>query len=592
MKKIIRTLLFLSLVIIAANCKKEESFNHDGNVIVTPTPSNPITATVQGVVFDENNNPTVGVTINAGSKTTTTDAKGFFRITNASLDKNASLVMADKIGYFKSYRTFQATSGANFVVIKLIKKELIGTISNTGGTVTLTNGSSILLPANSVVKKAGGAYSGSVNVYASYIDPTKNDIAQTIPGSFMANDKNGNRVVLKSYGMLAVELESTTGEKLQIAESKTAQLTAPIPASLSAAAPVTIAMWYVDKETGIWKEQGVATKIGNNYVGNVSHFSFWNYDASFPAINLSFTLKTPSGDPLAFTNVWIIRAAGAGGGAAHGYTDSLGRVSGLVPANENLIMEAYSSGSCGGAIYSQNIGPFSQNTSLGDVIVSATNNIVTVTGKLLNCSGQPVSNGTAFLYYEYYPRYISTNNTGDFSTSFIRCPNNSANFTLLGVDNTAQQQGAIATYTITGPTVNVGNILACGNSAAQFINYMLDGVPYSMTSDNPNDIFGASLQNYNGTNYNWLNGNNNSNYNRVYLNFNSNSMTNGTYPLIYLNIQTHYAGTFTAPSTVTVTNFPQAINEFYEGNFSATFRDSSTNVIHNSNGVFRLRRNN
>jgi hypothetical protein len=590
MKKIIRTLLFLGVIMIAANCKKDESFSNDEGVINPPLPASPITATVQGVVFDENNQPVLGAAINAGNKTATTDAKGFFRITNAALDKNASVVIVDKNGYFKAYRTFQATSGANLVVIKLIKIELIGTISNSGGNVTLANGSSIALPANAVVKKAGGAYSGSVNVYASYIDPTKNDIAQTIPGSYMADDKNGRRVTLKSYGMLAVELETTSGEKLQIAEGKTAQLTAPIPASLSSTAPATIALWYVDEQTGIWKEQGTATKTGNNYVGNVSHFTFWNYDASFPAINLSFTLKSPSGDPLAFTDVWITRLAGGGG--AHGYTDSLGRVSGLVPSNENLLMEVYSWGNCGGVIYTQNIGPFSQNTSLGDITVTASNNIVTITGKLLNCSGQPVTNGTAILNYEYYPRYLSTNNTGDFSTSFIKCSNNSSSFTLLGIDNTTQQQGATATYTITGSTVNVGNILACGNSAAQFITYTLDGTPYSMTSSDPNNLFSASLQNYNGTNYNWLNGNNNSNYNRVYLNFNSNAMTAGTYPLLYLNIQTHYAGTFTAPSSVTVTNFPQVINEFYEGNFSATFRDSSTNVIHNSNGVFRLRRNN
>jgi hypothetical protein len=587
MKKIIRTLLFLGVIIIAANCKKDESFSNDGNVIITPTSANPITATVQGIVFDENNNPTVGVSINAGSKTATTDAKGFFRITNAALDKNASVVLADKVGYFKAYRTFQATSGANFVVIKLIKKELIGTISNSGGTVMLTNGSSILLPANAVVKKAGGAYSGSINVYAAYIDPTKNDIAQTIPGSFMADDKNGKRVTLKSYVMLAVELESTTGEKLQIAEGKTAQLKAPIPASLSATAPATIAMWYVDEQTGIWKEQGTATKTGNTYVGNVSHFSFWNYDASFPAVNLSFTLKTTAGLPLINTSVILTRSNG--GGSAYGYTDSYGQVSGLVPSNESLLMSI--NDNCNNTVHSQNIGPFSQNTSLGDIYVNGTNNsIISVFGKLLDCSGLPVTNGTAILYYEGYPKYVNTNINGDFNLSFLKCTGSPSTFTFLGVDNTTQQQSLNNTYTIISNPINLGNILTCGSSSAQFINYTFDGANYSILSSDPNNIFNGSLSSYTGIFYNYLQGSNN-NINRVDLNFESNVMTNGIYPITFINVRNFYSSTLIAPSNVLITTFPQSVNEFYEGSFSANFKDSANlNIVHSTSGVFRLRR--
>lgn len=587
MKKIIRTLLFLSVIIIAANCKKDESFSNDGNVIVSPTTVNPITATVQGVVFDENNNPSVGVAINAGSKTATTNAKGFFRITNAALDKNASVVMADKAGYFKAYRTFQATSGANFVVIKLIKKELVGTINNSGGSVTLTNGSSILLPANGVVKKAGGAYSGSINVYASYIDPAKNDIAQTIPGSFMADDKSGRRVALKSYGMLAVELESTTGEKLQIAEGKTAQLTAPIPASLLSSAPATIAMWYVDEQTGIWKEQGTATKTGNNYVGNVSHFSFWNYDASFPAINLSLRLVTSNGSPLVHAWVKITRVGGA---SAYGSTDSLGNVSGLVPSNENLVLEVLNN--CSATIFTQNIGPFSQNTQLGNIVINATLNtfLLTISGKIINCTGLPVTNGTAIITYDGFPHYTSTNGNGIFEINITRCSSGSSVFNLLPIDNITQQQGSNINYDINGNNINVGNVIACGSSSAQFINYTFDGVNYSVQSTDTSNTFNGSIYTYNGIFYNTIWGGNVSN--TVNMNFESGAMTNGTYPITFINVRNYYSSTFISPSNVTITNFPQTINEFYEGSFLANFKDSvNQNLIHTANGVFRVRRN-
>ncbi len=278
MKRHLLTILLIVISIYNFNCQKEVS-GGGASTGSTPaiTPPAPITATIQGKIVDENNQPAPGVAITVGAKTAVTDAKGFFRIVKASLDKNASLVTAEKTGYFKSYRTFQATSGANHIAIKLIKKTLSGTFSSsTGGEITLANGSKVKLPVDAVVKAAGGSFSGNINIYAAYIDPTAADINQTIPGSLMADNKDGKRVMLNSYGMMAVILESPSGEKLQIATGKTATLTTAIPASLAASAPASIALWYVDEQTGIWKEEGTATKNGNVYVGEVKHFSFWN----------------------------------------------------------------------------------------------------------------------------------------------------------------------------------------------------------------------------------------------------------------------------------------------------------------------------
>jgi hypothetical protein len=158
----------------------------------------------------------------------------------------------------------------------------------------------------------------------------------------MGDDKNNKRVVLSSYGMLAVVLESTGGEKLQISTGNTASLIIPIPSSKVSSAPATISLWYVDELTGIWKEQGTAQKNGNSYVGTVKHFCYWNCDSPLPAIGFSATFKTSDGVPLTNTYI-VIKPANSDSafGFAHGYTDSLGQVSGLIPANINLVLEVY-----------------------------------------------------------------------------------------------------------------------------------------------------------------------------------------------------------------------------------------------------------
>ncbi len=173
MKRIHFAFLFCLLSVLSLNCQKELSST---NFSIGNTENNlpsPIIATLQGNILDENGQPASGVQITVGPKTSVTNATGYFRIINAALDKNASLVTAEKAGYFKGYRTFNATSGVNQIVIKLLKKTLAATVDgSSGGEISLSNGAKVSLPVNGVIKQSDGtAYSGNINVYASYIDP-------------------------------------------------------------------------------------------------------------------------------------------------------------------------------------------------------------------------------------------------------------------------------------------------------------------------------------------------------------------------------------------------------------------------------------
>lgn len=591
MRGIYRFVILALTSVLFFQCQRELSNIGSGDQGQVVTPS-PITANIQGNIFDENGQAAAGVIVKVGAKSATTDSKGFFKIANASLDKNQSLVTAEKAGYFKAMRSFAATSGANQVVIKLIKRNLAGTVNGaSGGDATLSNGTKISLPANGIVKASdNSAYTGTVNVYAAYIDPTSSDILQTVPGSFMANDKDGKRVILSSYGMMAVELESASGEKLQIKSGSTATLTSPIPSASQGIAPSSIPLWYVDEATGLWKEEGSATKQGNNYVGTVKHFTYWNCDMSLQTINFTATLHNADGQPLVHASVVVKPATGNYWGYAHGYTDSLGQASGPIPANMNLVLEVLDP--CGGVIYSQNIGPFSQNVNLGTITISggsSTIGVLTVKGHLLTCSNTNVVDGYAIVTLGYMVHYAAVTATGDFSTNFIVCSGTTGNVQVLGVDATAQQQSTAASFTVTSPVTNVGNITACGTSSAQFINYTIDGTSYNVTA--PADsligyttnlqgttLFTTSITGMQGAGNNFLN-----------FQFSSATAAPGTYPITQI-AQGNAAGVANPGINVTVTNFPTTIGGFYEGSFSGTYVDAQT-VTHTINCTFRVRRN-
>jgi hypothetical protein len=397
--------------------------------------------------------------------------------------------------------------------------------------------------------------------------------------------------------MLAVQLESSAGEKLQIATGSTAKLTSPIPTSLRGSAPATISLWYVDEQTGIWKEEGTAIKTGNNYVGTVKHFSFWNCDMPINAIILSLTLRNNEGGPLVHVPVRITRTVAGVFSQAYGYTDSTGSVSGMVPSNENLVLEVLDP--CQNSIYSQNIGPFTQNTNVGIITVTdpGGTSLVTVTGQLRNCSGAIVTNGYAIISFDNGFRYVNVNSNGQFSFSFTRCAASTSTLDVTGVDNGTQQQATVTNIAVTSPVTNTGIITACGVSSAQYFNYTLDGTNYSIsTGVVPDSLMGytyplnaqpaylTALSGFSIT----------TNNNHISLWFTSPGTaapTAGTYQANSLSVQQFANSVPIQPFNVIVTSFPANPGAFYEGTFSGQFRDSlNMTTPHTINGAFRLRR--
>lgn len=586
MRSVNRFFILALTAILFYQCQKEVSYigSGDPGQVILP---NPLKANLQGNVFDENGQPAANVVVTVGSEIVATDTKGYFRINNASLDKNASLVTAFKTGYFTAYRTFSATSGTNQVVIKLTRKNLTGTVNGTnGGDVSLSNGTKVSLPANGIIKASDNSnYTGTVNVYAAYIDPTAADILERVPGSFMANDKNGKRVLLSSYGMMAVELESSAGEKLQIKSGSAATLTSPIPSAAQASAPATIPLWYVDEATGLWKEEGTATKQGNNYVGTVQHFTYWNCDVPVQTVMLTATFKTSTGQPLVNAHIVFKPTSGDYYGSAHGFTDSLGQINGPVPANMNLVLQVMDA--CNAPVYSQNVGPYSESINLGTISVpAATPGIVTVKGKLTNCSGGNVTKGYAIVSINNAVHYAKVDGSGNFSTNYVLCNINGVNAQVLGVDETAQQQGNTTSLSVSSPTTDFGNVTACGTVSTEYIDYTLDGTNYHFGTGDSLLAYGADSAGT-ASDFTTIMGAKTPNF--IQFRINTTAPAAGTYALTVLSVQNYFQTIVVSPLNVNLTSYATSAGQFYQGSFTGQFKDAA-NVTHSISCTFRVRR--
>ncbi|MBK7582813.1 MAG: hypothetical protein IPI67_21795 [Myxococcales bacterium] len=143
--------------------------------------------------------------------------------------------------------------------------------------VSTISGARVQLDANSLETASGAAVVGNVTATVTHA-VTADSGPEDMPGSFAAIDASGGAVQLISYGVIDVVLKDASDNPVNLVKGKTAQITIPA----LAAGPQTLPLWYLPAGKKEWVEEGTATRVGNTYVGKVSHFTPWNCDQPIP----------------------------------------------------------------------------------------------------------------------------------------------------------------------------------------------------------------------------------------------------------------------------------------------------------------------
>ena len=259
--------LILSLIVVFFACKKDTQSN-SGNSSGK--------GSVKGNITDLNNSPVSNATVSSGMVTATTDANGNFTLNDVQFNSDTVVVLVIKNGFFEGAKKF--ISGNHTVTnatIKLIQKTVSGTFAATsGGNITMSGGGSINFNPGFVTASNGNPFTGSVSVSAFHLDPSDPNFSAYVSGDLKAAGANNPQGSLQSFGVVIVELNDASGNKLQLAPGMKATIT--LPTTLQGKAPSSVPLWYFDAAKGAWKQEGIAEKLGSDYVSTVSHFSSWN----------------------------------------------------------------------------------------------------------------------------------------------------------------------------------------------------------------------------------------------------------------------------------------------------------------------------
>ena len=467
-------LLFLAVMISFASCRENEVFLE--KEIIPLGPEVFVFASVGGTVKDENNEAISNADVTIGSIITQTDENGSFFIQEVEVNERGSFIKVYKEGYFhnSSFITSKL-NGENRINLVLIKKELSGSFeSPNGGTITLLDGAEIVFPSNGLIDNNGNSYSGKVNVYAKWLDPTSPDLVKIMPGDLRAIDQDQIQKQLTTFGMIGVEIEDENGAQLNIKNGEMATISLPIPQSILSDAPSEIPLWHFDESTGYWNEEGSANLQGGKYVGEVGHFSFWNCDIPSSVIFLDGLIMNRN---VLVGGVVVKITTAIGGATGVGYTDAEGYFGGYVPIGEVLNISICDA--CGEVVYSEEIGPFEDDTTLPGIdIILDESQFVTITGSLVSCDLEPVQNGYVSVFYEYFDSIFVADENGIFNGSILACDDQV--FNIVGYDD-SNNFSETQSFSINGlDVVDVGQLVACGEME-EYFSYFIDGNFFSMT---------------------------------------------------------------------------------------------------------------
>lgn len=449
--------IFLYLIVASlfiTSCSKEE----EGMIINNNQTQTTVVAGIFGQVIDENDRPVENALVTFNSNNTLTDKNGIYTFSNATIGNRHNSVKIEKAGFFDGARTFRTSNAATqYQVTKLLTKSFDQSFeTSTGGDLSVANQTIQFSPNSIAFDSDGSAYQGTVQVAISPIAADAPERGLIMPGDLSAMDNEGNITTLESYGMINVELRSPSGDKLQIANGMTAILGIELTPEQLQTAPSTIDLWSFDFDSGLWDQEGTAILDGNTYTGEVTHFSSWNYDLSLPSIIVEGRLLLEQSGLRNFY-VSIHNDQDAGG---HGFTDVDGYFSGRVPKDQLLTLKVldFSCNSQNSLLYETEVGPFNQDTDLGDIDIITNLDLLTLTGTALNCDLEIVTDGNLRVGGGFMYPII------DGSLDFAIPVCGSGAFDIVITDREALKETTIADVTFPGMT-DLMDVVVCTTDA-------------------------------------------------------------------------------------------------------------------------------
>ena len=470
----IALLLLITLAIVG--CQKDSI-----EFVPNENQSELITANIFGVVLDEDNNPVEGASISYRGNHVLSDKYGIYSFNSIDIDSKHNVLNITKDGYHLHSRTFRSKSGKTIQLrSKMVALQFEQSFQSSAGGNMIIDGASVEFKPNSIVLEDNEApYQGEVKVAMLYVSSELENIGEILPGDLSTINTKNEIQSQAFYGAVSIVLQSPDGQQLQIKEGNTATLKINTP---NGSIGSTTNAGSFDHSLGLWQEESFGTVIGGDVTVEVSHFTWWYISDIVPGIILDGRVVDQNGNGIPDKHVGVYNENGHI--AAYGTLESDGTFSGLVPADQNLTFVVYDHG--GGCdlpqnIFSLDIGPYSQDTQFGDIVVVLDETtLCSVSGTAIDCDDNAITDGFVRLGNSIFPL-----TDGTFDASILACNNSPIPF--VATDRVSQKSSNLILVDAPGDT-DLSTLSVCGNQA-DFISINCNDLNMSLVLNDDLNMF-------------------------------------------------------------------------------------------------------
>lgn len=450
----------MTCICLCMSCAK------DSDTIIDVTDNLPevkekIFASFTGLILDEQESTIEDAFVMIGGESSTTDENGFFTI-SGFFNPDGTLITVSKDGYFDANgRLIPYPDVPVNTKVKLISKS-DPVKDKTDKIISYdTDFANVTFKENSYTIR-DVKYEGIVEVIGTSIDIEDPEYSLYSPGS-METFKDEEFKILFPFGRVNVELYSESGERVDI--DAPAEIRFDISEELAQRAPDEIPLWYLDTNTGLWIEDGIAIKDGNTYKGEVTHFTDWCVGLDVNLYEISGVV-TRNGEvyPNANMGVNIYSFRLTFKSAADG--------SYRIPVYdfEEIVLDV--SDQCDAPIYEQTIIQISSDL-VQNIDINQTANSFVVSGKIY-CE-DPATNvegGYVLVNFEnsQFSEVVTTDENGEFTFFYEDCSNN--DISLIAYDPNENKQSS--RFNISGNSEDL-EIDVCKEEITGAIRIEIDG---------------------------------------------------------------------------------------------------------------------
>ncbi len=431
MKDFVRLFASLLLIITISSSCHEDLVEE---VVITDefTPFTIFEAQVNGIVSDDSGDPIANATILIDGEMVQTDDLGYFQIENLRSNSQESKQLSIQAeGFLPSSRLIRVLSPSTIDLnISLIPIPGQMDFQATDGfTAQVSESASIQFFPNGITRD-NQPYTGQVFLRSYHLAKDDEQLFDKLPGALVGLDVDETLQQLETYGMIYALLEDEFGNELQPDPGATALLTINIPDQYLNVAPAEVPLWFFDETSGVWIEEGIATKNGNRYEGNVTHFSWWNIDipiGNLLTICMNF-IDDATGEPLSNSPI-LFSSEGIQFGIQ--FTNDDGSLCVNLPDEFEIDLRVEADCAYTNSV---TIGPFTNSQDNIDVALGVNRDgAIAITGTVIDCEGNPLDIENISVSRDGNRQVIPVNSDGSYAYELL-CPRSGDRIKILAFD--------------------------------------------------------------------------------------------------------------------------------------------------------------